>query len=122
MSYQAAVEKGWKELDDLADADSYSVSLMGDTYEVNLKDKSVFSNSCNIPAKEYVALLILHYLIGSFKNAFIPSGEWVSFKDIPGGEIYYPAFRDGVIEDLLRNYGKSTQGLFGVLERFQGAY
>lgn len=121
MSYQAAVEKGWKELEALADADNYSVSLMGDTYEVNLKDKSVFSDSCNIPAKEYLALLILHYLIGSFKNAFIPSGEWISFKEIPGGEIYYPAFKDGVIDALLRKYGNNPQGLFGVLERFKGA-
>lgn len=120
MTYEAAVKKGWADLEDLADSSSYAVTLLGDAYTVNLNDKTIFSNSCNAPAREYLGLLILHYLIGSLKGAYIPSGEWISFKEIEGGEIYYPAYRNSVIAPLLRKYGKSPENLFAALERFKG--
>ena len=120
MSYDAALKKAWEDLEKIADAPSYSVSLLGDTYEVNRKEKLVLSNSCNIPAKEYLAILILHYLVGSLENKYAPCGEWVSFKDIEGGEIYYPAYKEGVIAHLLKKYGRNPEGLLSVLERFSG--
>ena len=120
MSYDAALKKAWEDLEKIADDSSYSVSLLGDTYEVNRKEKLVLSNSCNIPAKEYLAILILHYLVGSLENRYVPCGEWVSFKDIEGGEIYYPAYKEGVIAHLLKKYGRNPEGLLSVLERFSG--
>lgn len=121
MPYETAINKCWEDLSAIAGSDKYTVSLLSDTYEVNLKDKSVYSNSCNAPTKEYLTILILHYLIGFLKNVYMSSGEWVSFKEIQGGEIYYPAFRKGAIETILRKYGSSPQELFKVLERFKGA-
>lgn len=121
MPYETAVKKAWETLEDLSEArTAYEVVLLGDRYDVNLKDKSIFSDSCNVPAKEYLALLILHYLIGSLKGGYIPSGEWISFKDIEGGEIYYPAYRNSVIERLLRKYGEKPENLLSALERFKG--
>lgn len=121
MPYETAVKKAWETLEDLSEArTTYEVVLLGDRYDVNLKDKSIFSDSCNVPAKEYLALLILHYLIGSLKGGYIPSGEWISFKDIEGGEIYYPAYRNSVIERLLRKYGEKPENLLSALERFKG--
>ncbi len=120
MVYEAAFKRAWEDLEKIADSPSYNVKLMGDTYEVKVKDKQVFSNSCNIPAKEYLAILILHYLIGSLEIRYAPCGEWVSFKDIEGGEIYYPAYKEGVIDHLLKKYGRHPEGLLSVLERFEG--
>ena len=119
MTAQAALKKAWEDLESVSSADTYTIPLLGDTYEVNLKGKSIFSNSCNIPAKDYLAVLLLHYLIGYLKNSYVPSGEWISFKEIEGGEAYYPAFREGVIDVLLRKYGKNPEGLLGVLDRFK---
>lgn len=120
MVYEAGLKKAWDDLEKIADASGYSVALLGDTYDVNVKERRVFSNSCNIPAKEYFSILILHYLTGSLENKYVPCGEWVSFKDIEGGEIYYPAYKEGVIDHLLKKYGRSPGGLLSVLERFQG--
>lgn len=120
MPYTIALEKAWKDLEMISSSDKYSVSLLVDTYDVDIKEKRIFSNSCNIPAREYLAILILHYLIGSLKNTYVPSGEWISFKQIEGGETYYPAFHKGVIEPLLRKYGKNPRGIFSALERLGG--
>lgn len=121
MPYEAAVKKAWQELEDLAEGQSsYNIALLGDSYTVNLKDKTVLSNSCNVPAREYLTILILHYLISSLKGAYIPSGEWISFKEIEGGEAYYPAYRRSVIETLLRKFGKNPENLLRALERFKG--
>ena len=120
MTYEAAVKKAWKNLESLAESARYAVNLLGDTYTVNLDDKTVLSDSCNVPAKEYLALLILHYLIGSLKGGYVPSDEWVSFKEIEGGEIYYPAYRNSVIEPLLRKYGRHPENILAAIERFKG--
>ena len=44
----------------------------------------------------------------------------MSFKDIEGGEFYYPAFRESAIEPVLRKFGPDPSALYGVLERFGG--
>lgn len=120
MTYEAAQQKAWAELEKLSDSQKYNVSLFSDSYELNVKDRRIFSDSCNVPAKEYIALLLLHYLIGTLENKYVPCGQWISFKEIKGGETYYPAYRKGVIEPLLRKYGRSPESLFDCLERFQG--
>ena len=120
MPYTVALEKAWKDLEMISSSDKYNVSLLVDTYDLDIKERKIFSNSCNIPAREYLAILILHYLIGSLKNTYVPSGEWISFKQIEGGETYYQAFHKGVIEPLLRKYGKHPEGIFSALERFRG--
>jgi hypothetical protein len=120
MPYEAALEKAWDELAGLAKAGRYCVPLLGDTYEVDMNARSVFSASCNVPAKEFLAILVLHYLAASLKKGYSPAGEWVSFKDITGGEIYYPAFREGAIKPILRKYGDRPEALLKAAERFRG--
>jgi hypothetical protein len=65
-------------------------------------------------------ILILHYLAGRAKGSHAPAGEWISFKEIEGGEIYYPAFREGAITPILRKYGKAPERLVDAAERLGG--
>ncbi len=120
MTYEAAVTKAWEELKGISASERHSVPLLGDTYDVDLKEMTVVSNSCNVTTKDYLTILLLHYLIGSLRHRYTPSGEWISFKEIEGGEIYYPAYREGVIAPLLRKYGNAPENLLGVAERFRG--
>src|SRR3989338_3330403 len=119
MPYADALEKGWENLERLSETDVYTVPLLGDTYELNIKDKASFSNSCNAPTKDYVTILLLHYLIGLLKNCYSPSGEWISFKGIEGGDTYYPAYRSSVVKPLLKKYGSRPKDLLNVSERFK---
>jgi len=121
MTYEAAVTKAWEGLRGLSTRQKCSVELLGDTYDVDLEAMTAVSNSCNVPTKDYLTILLLHYLIGTLKNSYSPSGQWISFKDIEGGEIYYPAFRESAIAPLLRKYGSAPKNVLSVLERFKGA-
>jgi hypothetical protein len=120
MTYEAAVLKGWTELAGLSAEKRYTVPFLGDTYEMDLARKSASSLSCNVPTKDHLTIILLHYIIGSLKNKYSPCGEWVSFKDIEGGEFYYPAYRESVINPLLRKYGEKPEELLVVLGRFKG--
>lgn len=120
MSYELALTKAWQELESLSKVNKYSVILLADTYEIIPKDKLIFSNSCNVPPKDYVSILLLHYLVGSLRGDFSRKEEWISFKEVKGGEIYYPAFHEGAIKPLLAKFGNNPKALLNVLERFKG--
>jgi len=120
MGYDAAIRKSWGDLATLGRGKSFSVRFFDDEYTVDVEKGRVISLSCNAPAKDWTAILLLHYLIQKLK--FLPdvTGEWISFKEVPGGESYYPAFRKRAIEPIIRKYGKNPQNLFSALDRLPG--
>jgi hypothetical protein len=118
MSYEAALAKAWEELTRLASRGKYSVEFLGDTYGVDFKKRLIRAQGANTPAKEYLAILILHYLAGSLKKSFSPCGEWISFKELEGGEVYFPAFRDSAIKPLLARYGENPEDILSASGRF----
>ncbi len=118
MSYDVAINKAWENLGQLKPDQSLSVKFLADEYSIDYKNRQVLSSSCNIPAKEHLEILILHYLFKKLKGLPLLSGEWGSFKELQSGEIYYPAFRKRAIEPILKKYGANPNGLLSVLERF----
>ncbi|MDD5495979.1 MAG: DUF3786 domain-containing protein [Candidatus Omnitrophica bacterium] len=120
MSYAAALKKAWEEIEPLSKCDKHSVTLLSDVYECGVKNKTVMSRAANAPAKEFLSVLILHYLAASLKGSYRSSGEWVSFKDLEGGEIYYAAFREGVIKPLLKKFADKAGALVRAAERLKG--
>ena len=114
MSYAAALDKSWKELEGLKAGDSFLVKFLADEYSVDCKARKVISLSCNICAKDHAAILVLHYLASKIKGLPAPSKEWLSFKELAGGEQYYPAFRKRAIEPIIRKYGNNPAGIFSV--------
>ena len=119
MSYALAVEKAWKGLATIAKEKRFSVALLSDTYDIDLDAKLVMSASCNVPAKDYVTILLLHYLAQKLALGKLPepSGEWIDFNQLEGGEGYYPTFRKRTIEHVISKYGSDPDRLLGVLER-----
>jgi hypothetical protein len=77
----------------------------------------VISQSCNVPAKDFVAILILHYYIQKLKKLPELTGEWISFKELESGESYYPAFRKRAIEPVIRKYGTNPAGLWSMADK-----
>ncbi len=120
MAYEVALSKAWDEIGKLSGFRHYSVPFMGDTYDVDPEGETVRSVSSNIPVKDQLIILLLHYAAGSLKGSYSPGNEWVSFKDIEGGEIYYPAFREGAIALLLKKFGKEPKKLLDALEALKG--
>lgn len=111
MSYKQALEKVCGELSNLAEERNPSVKLLADKYDVDLQKRSVFSTSCNAPAKDHISIIILHYLIQTLKLKILPkaTGKWISFRQLEGGEGYYPAFKKRAIDPIIENTAQSLR-------------
>jgi hypothetical protein len=120
MGYDIAIQKAWDDLLAVKPGGSISVKFLADEYDVDVAARKVLSLSCNVPAKDYTAILLLHYLIKKLKGLPVLSGEWVDFKELSAIEGYQSAFRKRVIERIIRKYGTNPEALLTVLERFPG--
>jgi hypothetical protein len=122
MSYDAAINKAWDDIDKLVSAKKpAALRFFSDEYSVDIGGRKILSLSCNIAVKDFVSILLLHYLKAKLEGLPDLTGEWVSFKELSGGESYYPAFRKRVIEPLIRKHGSNPQGIYACLERISGA-
>jgi hypothetical protein len=119
MGYDVALSKSWSELEEVTKEKRLSVNFLSDEYSVDLDSRLILSLSCNIPAKEYLCIIILHYLAKKNKGLPYISGEWIDFRQLDGGQGYYPSFRERVIETINRKYGSNPDGLSSVLDRFK---
>ena len=120
MGYELALGKAWEKLSKLNIPNPLSIKFLADEYTVDSKARKVISLACNVPAKDFTAIIILHYLACKLQGLPELSGEWLSFKELSGIEGYSPAFRKRVIEPVIRKYGASPDGILAVLERLPG--
>lgn len=123
MGYANALDKAWADIKELLTEGVFPVKFLSDTYSVDARKKEVLSDSCNIPAKDYISLIILHYLIRTLplKGSLEPCGEWIDFNSLEGGEGYYPAFRKRTIDRILKKFGGSPEDLLTAAGRFQSS-
>jgi len=119
MGYDAALSKAWSELDNLTKDKDISIRFLSDEYTVDLKNKRVLSLSCNAPCKDHISILILHYLKQKLKGLPSMHGEWISFKQLEGGQGYYPAFEKRVISPIMRKYGSNPEAILEIIDRFK---
>ncbi len=108
MGYREALEKSWNSF---KESEKMQVKFLNDEYEVDFSKKTIFSLSCNIEAKDYYKILILHYLANEDKVASIEGDAWISFKEMDGGKEYFSAFRKRAIEPIIRKYGDDSKDM-----------
>lgn len=120
MSYAQALEKAWSDLAGVAADRNIDVKFLSDTYSVDLAKKQVLSNSCNIPAKDHISIISLHYLFRKIKSKELPglTGEWIDFNQVEGGEIYFPTFKKRTIDHIIKKFGTDPGLLVKSAERF----
>lgn len=120
MSYEIAISKSWEGLAAAGGKGIIPVKFMADEYTVDTEGRTVISLSCNIPAKDFTSILILHYLTQKIKGLSGLSGEWLGFKELSGVEGYAAAFRKRAIEPILRKYGSQPDAILTALDRLPG--
>ena len=118
MGYEISLRLAWNELDNLAMQERV-VSFLGKKYQVRASERAVLQASGE-PAGEMEAVLILHYLIGLLKHGYRPAGDWISFKETPGGKLFWPAFQESTIKPLVERFDKDPEGLVRNLEERLG--
>lgn len=119
MEYKVALEKAWEKLGSVSTEGSYPVHFLADNYTVDVKKKTIFSASCNVPAKTYTIILMLHYLTRKADGLPTLKGEWISFKELVGGEGYYPTFKKRVLQTIIRKYGEKPDEILKLAEHFK---
>jgi hypothetical protein len=117
MGYEAALKKAWEDLANLKAPNNLSVKFMADEYALDLNARNVLSLSCNVPAKDFLSILILHYLAQKLKGLSGLSGQWLTFRELAGIEGYSAAYHKRTIEPIIRKYGKCPDSLKEVLGR-----
>lgn len=120
MSYAQALEKAWSDLAGVSADKNLDVKFLSDTYSLDLDKKQVLSDSCNIPAKDYVSIITLHYLFRKIKSGGLPkpTGSWIDFKQVDGGEAYFPTFKKRTIDQIVRKFGSNPELLSKSAGRF----
>ncbi len=117
MSYEVAIKKAWDELAAANPPKTISVQFLADTYEIDVAGRKVFSLSCNVPAKDFASILILHYATQQLKGLPPLKNEWHTFKELSGIEGYGETYRKRSVEPIIRKYGQNPQALFTVCQR-----
>jgi len=117
MGYETALNKAWVDLANLKPNDNLSVKFLADEYTVDLESKKVLSLSCNVPAKDFATILILHYLVQKLKGLPGLTNEWLTFRELSGVEGYLEAFRTRAIEPIIRKYGNKPEAILDDLDR-----
>lgn len=121
MGYDAAINKAWENLPGVpAGKLVHEVGFFSDTYSVDPERRRILSLSLNAPAKDFVSILLLHYLRKKIEGLPEPSGRWISFRELAGGESYYPAFRKRAVEPLIAKHGGNPAGIYAALEKVRG--
>lgn len=93
------------------------VPFFGEEYAVNFLEKKVISPS-GCEANPFFATLVLHYLAGAGPNPL--SGELINFKQLRGGDIYFPAFNRNSLEPIRAAFDKDSGALAAAAERLGG--
>jgi len=117
MGYEVAVTKAWDDLIKLNPDKCLSVKFLADSYTLDFSQRKLFSLSCNVAAKDFTSIIILHYLARQIQGLPEVTHEWVTFKEISGVEGYYPAFRKRSIEPIIRKYGFKPEAILDNLDR-----
>jgi len=119
MGYEAALHKAWEEIEAVSPGKIKPVRFLADEYDIDCNNKRVLSLACNVPAKDHTAILVLHYAARRAKGLPELAGEWVSFRQLEGGQGYYPAFKKRVLDPILRKYGSNPQAIWNIDSRFK---
>jgi hypothetical protein len=87
----------------------FEIPLLDQVFKISWPDLKVSQVGKEGEPSYVVQLLLLHYLITS--DGISLQGEWASFRDLPDGRIYYPAFRSGSEGWLLARFGRDPASL-----------
>ena len=73
------------------------------SYSITFPEMEVVSIEDWKPAPQRDRLLIIHYFLIAAGSPL--TGKSITFKELPGGTIYFPTFHKRAIEPLLNNFG-----------------
>lgn len=83
------------------------VPFLGQEYRAGLADGEVYGADGPVPVIR--RLIILHYLMRS--NGTRPSGNMITFREVPEGKFYFASFYDRALRPFLAAFGRTPDVL-----------
>ena len=94
-----------------------SVRFLGQDYAVSFP-KITVRTAAGKESDPATRLIILHYLIHA--DGTPPADHWISFRELPDGLVYYPAFQGRTSQRLTREYGMDARAFSAAAEALGG--
>lgn len=95
----------------------FNVQFLQNNYTVNYPSAEVLTSNGD-KASVYISILILHYL--NTADGTPLSGRWISFKELPGGQIYIDPFKKRAIAPFLKAFGDSPEQFIQAASKIGG--
>lgn len=117
-AHEDALEKAWKEVssldlgavsselrqDAMRGERAVSIGMLGEPCVVDVDSRTVlYEAQGGKVVPPYLQILVLHYLLGLSASPL--RNRFVSFRELDGGALYYPAFKARAIDPLVRAFG-----------------
>ncbi len=97
---------------------SYHIKYLGFPVTVNVTEKTVVSKEKSLTIQEII--LIIHYMATCNSNEIEKGDELISYKELPGGEMYLNPFISRTIKPFLKIFGESPILLEKVASKWSG--
>ena len=94
-----------------------TVPFINQTFKVEHPSGKVV-NVDGSDASNYIAILILHYLITADGTPL--TGQWIAYRHLPGGDIYIEPFNKRAINPFLSTFGNRPEQFQKAAEKLGG--
>ena len=100
----------------LPEAGVVRLRIFGRSHLLRQADFSLVLEESGQPGKLSDHILLLHYLLCDLPIR--PSGQFITFRDFPGGQFYWPSFLSRTVLPLTARIGNDLSRLPANLDRF----
>jgi len=99
-----------------------SFSFLNQEMRITWPDLKVLSGKTGEEISLQQQILLLHYLHGAWSsNGAEPTGDWVSFQEVPDGRFYLDAFHRRAKNPLVQTFGETPERLVKLASQAYGA-
>jgi hypothetical protein len=91
-----------------------TIPYVGRAYDLNVSDAKISFDEGARSLKISDQVVLLHYLITATGTPF--QDKWITFREVPSGSFYYPAFLKRAVIPLVNCFGQTPE----LLERVAG--
>ena len=80
----------------------FILDFFGDIYRVSYPDGEIYNNDGTMCTDLSLKIIIIRYLINS--SGVAPTDRYISYKEVPGGHVFYSNYKITTIERLALEY------------------
>ncbi len=96
----------------------FRLTFWGEEFTVDYPEASVREERSGQEPSIFIQILILHYLINA--DGTPSADKWISFRELPGGLGFDPAFQQHASQPLVRAFGHDAEGFIRAAEALGG--